>query len=459
MDVDLQALLTRLALLEEALRQRDAKIAELEALLRQRDDRIAELEQTAFRQAAPFRRRDPLKVDPAKKKKPGRPKGHPGSCRAIPQQIEETVEAPLAGCPHCGGQVADIQRIEKIIEEVEPVRPKATRVITYQAECPCCGTVRSKHPLQTTSGPGGSKVQLGPRALALATSLSKENGLTVRTTCRVLKTLCGLAISPGGLTQAMARAADKVRPLYEGLAARIRDAKAVHADETSWWVGGPKWWLWVFTTANETLYLVDKRRGGAVVHEVLGPSFDGMLVSDCLSSYDPSAYRKHKCIAHHQRAIAEARAGPEGRESSYLSRWKSFFVMVISLSKARRDMTAEQFAEERARLELAAERFLAEPVLNRAEQKIRNRLRKQREHLLGCLYEAAAEPTNNRAERALRPAVIARKLSCGNKTVRGKSTWETLASLAVTSRQRGIDFVSQLTTQLQATTTIPMVTG
>jgi hypothetical protein len=93
MDAETKALIERL----------EQRIAELEGLLQQRDARIAELEQAAFRQAAPFRRRDPLKVDPAQKKKPGRPPGHPGAFRAVPAVIDETVDVSLSGCPGCGG--------------------------------------------------------------------------------------------------------------------------------------------------------------------------------------------------------------------------------------------------------------------------------------------------------------------------------------------------------------------
>ena len=67
---------------------------------------------------------------------------------------------------------------------------------------------------------------------------------------------------------------------------------------------------------------------------------------------------------------------------------------------------------------------------------------------MGCLYDLAAEPTNNRAERSLRPAVIARKISCGNKTDRGRQTWQILASLAATCVQRGKDLVDSLTADM-----------
>lgn len=77
---------------------------------------------------------------------------------------------------------------------------------------------------------------------------------------------------------------------------------------------------------------------------------------------------------------------------------------------------------------------------------IQQRIGKRRGVVLGCLFDPAAEPTHNRVERSLRdPGVIARKLSCGNKTEAGKTAWEVLTSLAVTCQQRGQDFVSWFT--------------
>ena len=76
-------------------------------------------------------------------------------------------------------------------------------------------------------------------------------------------------------------------------------------------------------------------------------------------------------------------------------------------------------------------------------------MERQRAHLLGCLLEPAAEPTNNRAERGLRPAVISRKLSCGNRTVCGKWAWERLRSVYVTLTQQAADPIAALTAQLR----------
>ena len=99
-------------------------------------------------------------------------------------------------------------------------------------------------------------------------------------------------------------------------------------------------------------------------------------------------------------------------------------------------------------MEARCREWLEEPVTQPGDVAVQNRLLKRWPHLLGCLSEPAAEPTNNRAERQLRPAVISRKVSCGNKTQRGKRTWEILASLAATCQQTTDDFLQYLTVAL-----------
>jgi len=409
---------------------------------------VAELERTSARQAAPFRREEQKKIPAGEKKRPGRKPGHRGFCRAIPEHIDREVEVPLDCCPRCQGVVSDRAPLVQWIEELPPLRPVVTRLTTWEATCSRCGAVRSTHPLQTSTAGGAAGVQLGPRALAVAALLNKELGVTMRKTCRVLAKLLGIRLTPGGLSQALDRVADKTATGYDGLWKTIRASDAVYADETSWWVGGPGWWLWTFTMPTATLYRVEDSRGSHVAQETLGEDFAGMLVSDCLNVYDSLACRKHKCIAHHQRAIAQARDRPDTPERSYLQQWKWLFKTVTALWKARPKMAETAFALERARIEAWCQRLLDEPVTQPGDAAVQNRLLKQWPHLLGCLYEPAAEPTNNRAERSLRPAVIARKLSCGNRTVRGKRTWEILASLAATCRQNADDFVDWLAPQL-----------
>ena len=424
--------------------QLEKRVAALELENKTLRDQLDEAQRQAARQAAPFRRRDSRKVSQAERKRPGRPKGHPAVHRAVPTHVDEHVEVPLPSCPHCGGAVAGVEPIEQFIEEIPPVRPRVTHLVTYRGQCPHCGEVQSTHPLKTSDATGAAQAQLGPRAQALAATLNKQHGLTMRTTCRVLDQVAGLRLSPGGLAQLVQRVGHKAEASYEALVIDVRAAAAVFVDETSWYVGRPGPWLWVFTTASETVYRVEPGRGRDVVTHTLGPGFTGVLVSDCLASYENVPYRTHKCIAHHLKAIAEARQRPETADPSYLDQWKLFFQTVIGFWRARPQMSVAEFADRRGHLEAWLDRLLAAQRTQRGDVAIQHRIGKRRESILVCLYEPAAEPTNNRAERDLRPAVIARKVSCGNKTEAGKRSFEVLRSVASSCWKRGHDVVSYL---------------
>jgi transposase len=419
----------------------EQRLADLTAQNQALREQLDEAQRQAARQAAPFRRRDSQRVPDARRKRPGRPKGHPGVHRDVPLHIDEHLEVPLPCCPHCGGAVQAVAPIEQFLEEIPPVRPRVTHLITYRGQCPHCGPVQSTHPLKTSAATGAAKVQLGPRALALAATLNKQHGLTMRTTCRVLQQVAGLRLSPGGLAQAVQRVGHKAEAPYAALILDVRAAAAVFADETSWYLGGPGPWLWVFTTATETVYRVEASRGRDVVTTTLGPDFAGVLVSDCLASYEDLPYRMHKCIGHHLRAIAAARKRPDTVDPSYLDQWKLFFQTVIGIWRARSHLGAMEFAVRRGHLESWLDRLLGQERSQSGDVAIRNRIGKRRESILVCLYDPAAEPTNNRAERDLRPAVIARKVSCGNKTAAGKRSFEVLRSVASSCVKRGHDVV------------------
>jgi transposase len=435
---NIETLLARIAELEETVRTLEAENRDLR-------ERLDDAQRKAARQAAPFRRREAKKIPDGLKKRPGRPKGHPGRYRTLPAWYDERVEVPLTACPGCGGAVEKVEPIEQFIEEIPPIRPRVTRLVTYRGRCVGCGEVHSSHPLQTSTATGAAQVQLGPNARAWAIALNKQFGLTTRKTCRVLKGLVGLSLSPGGLAQAAQRTAEKVLPSYDSLVQEVRAAAAVYADETSWYVGGPGHWLWTFTTADATVYHVDPSRGRQVVLDLLGEDFAGILVSDCLASYESLPYRVHKCIAHHQKAIAEARDRRDTVDPSHLNQWKLLFTMVIALWKHRATLGEEEFARQRTHLEQWLDRLLSEDRRQAGDRAIQERIGKRRGAVLGCLDDPAAEPTNNRAERSLRDVgVIARKVSCGNKTEAGKLAWERLTSLAVTCQQRGHDFVTWL---------------
>jgi hypothetical protein len=416
-------------------RQLRERVGELELKVLDLQDKLDAALGRGLRQAAPFRVADKRKKD--NPGKPGRKRGHKGVWRGKPQHVDERVEVPLDRCPKCGGSVHSVKPVEQYIEDIPQVRPHVTHLITYTGRCPRCGRVRTAHPLQSSTATGAAGVHLGPRALGLAADLSKRLGFTTRKTCEILRAHFGLRVSAGGLVQALRRVSARLEDIYEKLQADIRASPAVYADETSWWVGGAGWWLWVFTTPKRTVYVVEHSRGQQVVEAALGESFGGTLVSDCLASYDPIQCKKHKCYGHHLKAIAQARE--HAPESRFLHDIRLMLKVAAAVGEDPQ-LTPEYKRQVAPRFERWADALLDAVHTDPWEQRIAKRLRKQRQHLFTFLYDERVEPTNNRAERELRPAVIARKLSCGNKTERGKHTWEILASVASTCHHNGIPF-------------------
>ena len=116
----------------------------------------------------------------------------------------------------------------------------------------------------------------------------------------------------------------------------------------------------------------------------------------------------------------------------------------VALQQQKADFNLETFRDLRQALQCKAVQLLEPPRSEPNEQAVRNRLHKQRDHLFTFLDHDGVEATNNLAERQLRPAVIARKISCGNKTPKGAQTWQILASLAATCAQRATSFIAAL---------------
>jgi transposase len=220
-------LVARISELEEAVRRLDGENRSLRG-------RLEEAARKAARQAAPSRRPDSKKVADGGRKRSGRTEGHPGVYHRGLAHIEERIDVPLGGCPGCVGAVTDVVAVEQFIEEIPPIRLRVTQLVTYCGLCGSCGYVASSHPLQTSTATGAAKVQLGPDALACALALNKQFRLTMRKTCRVLKKLVGLRLSPGSLAQGARRVTGKLASGYDRLVREVRASVAVFVDETSW---------------------------------------------------------------------------------------------------------------------------------------------------------------------------------------------------------------------------------
>jgi transposase len=439
--------LDKASLVEVALRLAE-RGAELEARQIDLERRFDELSRLVVRGAAPFSR--PESKRSASPKRPGRKGGHEGASRQRHSDgdVDEWIEVPLERCTRCGAGLAS--ETDKVVEqtliEAPVVKALIIRLVTHRNRCACCGTkCASTHPLQVSPAQGAAGVHLGPRALALAAELNRGMGLTMRKTCEALRRLAGISLTPGGLSQLLTRVAGRAEPLYEDVLARLKAGPVLHTDETSWWVGGRGASLWVLTSPAGTAYRVVASKTRLAAEALLG-GYEGVLVSDCLNLYDGLTPTQHKCYAHHLKAISKALENPKSRGSAYLNELRLMLITASAIKEVQASLRSDHVATMRKALDANAERLLGSPRNNPTdeaaaiEEKVRLRLRKQQDHLFTFLDHQAVPATNNLAERQLRPAVISRKLSCGNKTEAGAKAWEILTSIAATCRQTGQSF-------------------
>jgi transposase len=405
------------------------------------------------RQAAPFSRGLPKEHPERPGRKPGRAYGRKGH-RRRPPRIDVTHEAPVPPqCPDCGGPVQRTALVSQYQEDLPVQRPVVHEFRVAVGACRTCGRrVQGRHPLQTSDALGAAAVQLGPQAVALAVMLNKQLGLSFGKVAQLLRQRFGLAVTRGGLVQAVHRAARQARPTYDALCAEVRGSPVVTVDETSWKVGGYLQWLWAFVTPATTVYRIEDGRGFAQAATVLGPAYAGVLQRDGWAPYQQFTAAAHQtCVAHLLRRC---------RTLMLDHPHHPFALQVDALLRAALDTRDRYTAGAVSDHGLAVARghyVLRLGALLMRRPSRRPDVRRFATHLLtefdavfSFLFDPGLDATNWRAEHALRSAVVTRK-ACGggNRTARGADTQQVLTSVLRTAQQRGFDITDVLTTLLR----------
>ena len=401
---------------------------------------LEEALRAAKRQAAPFSRRAP-KANP---QKPGRKAGPDYGRtyrREVPEKVDEVVEVPLpARCPDCGGGVEETGVISQYQTEIPEPRVERIEFRIHQGRCRRCRrSVQGRHPRQSSTAVGSAGSQVGPRAVALAVELNKGLGLPYGKTATVLEHGWGLQMSRSGLCQAVQRVAKKAEPTYEVLRKRIRTEPSVTPDETGWKVGGQLWWLWACSSPALTVYAIQPGRGFEQAAAILGEGFDGFLVRDGWGVYRQFGKAVHQtCLAHLLRRCRE-RIEVGGTGGAPFPRAIQTLLQSSLDLRDRRDreqISSHGLAVARGQLEARLDRVLQRRTRSPANRRLRNHLEREREAVFTFLYCPGLEATNWRAEQALRPMVVTRKVWGGNRTARGARTQSILLSLLQTCRQQ-----------------------
>lgn len=444
--------------IEELLEEREGYIVQVIRLLGEKEELSHELEQIkgerdklAVQVARYFEGDEESKSGKRKKeekeevikRRPGAKEGHKGWYRKSPEVIDEVVDDTLSQCPHCGSlEITECKKVtERTVEDIIPVKVKVTRYRQHYYWCKGCKRTVTKK----TEGIKGCR--LGENVLSLSAEFKHRLNLPYRKISELFNTLCGLKVTAGGLTHAMRRNSRKVEEVYGAIIDRIKYSPVVHADETGWKVFGVEtmnWCLWCFCNSEAAYYYVDRHRSSEVVKKLLGGSIGGVLVTDFYSSYNKIEAKKQKCLVHVLRDIKNY-LEEETRDHLILLQIKEGLEWIIEkgleLQKDAGTATAECIAWQINR-QLLKERLEGLCKLQ-SEDENAARLIKRLERFKGELLTFADYPVeyhNNRAERALRPLVVTRKISYGSQTEEGARTTCIMMSILQTCRMRGIDF-------------------
>ena len=432
--------------------QRDRRIAELEARIQKLEQQLASLSASAKRQAAPFSK-GPPKADP---KPPGRKSG-PGygshHRRAIPSpaQVDETYDAKLPRrCPYCGEGSVLLEHVDRQYQVEIPRKPVYRLFRVQVGQCRNCHKrVQGRHELQTSDALGAAASQIGPEAQAAVVLLNKTLGLSHGKIERFFESLFGIDVSRGGCCRIMLRSAAAQQASYQAILQRVRGSTRAVPDETGWRIGGQGAWLHAVASDQAVAYLIAAERGFEASRRILGQNYAGTLTHDGWSPYWKFWHAEHQlCLGHLLRRCEQLLETARGGAVIFPRKVKLILQDSLTVRDQRRGRDADTQAEPCSGQCLAA----AAGESGRAGSSV--------------MWATSASPficgstggtgspsfdkrrwmaTNWRAEQAIRPAVVNRKVWGGNRTQAGAEAQSILMSVLQTLKlqgQRCLEFLS-----------------
>ena len=440
-----QALLLHLATRVATL---EATVQELREQLRQ-DSRVSSRPPSSD---PPTRQRERRRRQPSGRRPGGQP-GHRGQTRTLVpvEEVDEIIVLKPAFCGRCQQSLDgdDPQPQRHQVFEIPPMRPVVTEYQLHRLSCPGCGEAT-----QAAWPAGVPRGMVGPRAQAVGSLCTGAYRLSKRTTQRVLDDLFGLQVSVGTISHLEVATTEAVAAPVEEARTFVQKQSSAHLDETGWREGRQRAWLWVAATTWVTVFVVRLSRGGQGARALLGEAFDGILVTDRWSAYNwyPVRWRQ-LCWAHLLRDI-EAMIGRGGRSQEIGEALKNQAQQMFHWWHRVRDGTLSRssFRSYMSPVRREVERLLEAGStcgVSKTEGMCREIL-KLRQALWTFVHLAGVEPTNNTAERAIRPGVLWRKGSFGTHSAQGSRFVESMMTVVATLTQQQRNVLEYLTAACEA---------
>jgi transposase len=374
-------------------------------------------------------------------RKSGGQPGHEGKTRELvaPERLDESFEHLPECCGGCGHAFdGSEERVgDPVLHqqwELPVIRPLVFEHARLRLRCPACEQATlAALPEAALSG-------YGPRLEAHIAMLAGVYRLSRRQVADVVAQVFRIPISLGAVDAVIMRMSAVLADPWEQLREAVRAAEVVHADETTWRLGGAQQWLWVAASALVACYRIDASRSQQAAKALLGEDFGGFVVTDRYAGYHfLDVLQQQLCWCHVIRQLVEVsqRSGATGRRGAKL------VALARQVIAAHRAFLADGHDADWLAAELAP---LREQIRVLLEQCARGRHARTANVAAGLLEEYEAlwtfcdvpaigiDPTNNAAERAVRHAVLMRRLQGGTQSDQGSRWIERIQSVRETCR-------------------------
>jgi transposase len=460
---------------EQQLAERERQLNEAQKKITDAKKQIADLErQLALRQQNSTTTSKPPSSDglagrqrvrgrgTKSRRRRGGQRGHPGHRRALvpPERVNAVVNLVPMACDHCRRALYERHTIgtprRHQVTELPTIEAHITEYRCHQRACPECGRTTQAGLPEDVVG------QFGPHLTGVIAYLTVVCRLPRGVVRQLLAGVLQIPISVGSTQNAWEEASAAVAEPYAELQQALAQQTVLNADETGHRTNGDKRWLWTLVAQTFVFYTIATSRGSDVLQRLLGDAFAGILASDRLPSYlKYAAAQRQFCWAHLKRNLLSA------LELARTPTARRFCREALVLERRLFRLWHRHRADPAARgapltpaeliahvLPLEKKLFgLAERHVNAADDHVRHLARAlftNHRHFFTFVYQEGVSPTNNAAERALRPAVVWRKLYFGTRSQEGELAVARLLTITRTCQLQQLNVLVYLTAAIAA---------